>query len=139
MGEGSGILILESLESAQARGAKIYAEVLGAGMNSDAHHITAPNPDGSGVGACMSIALKNAGLKPEDVDYINAHGTSTPLNDPTETKGIKLAFGEHVRHLAVSSTKSMTGHLLGASRCRRSHHNGAGHLPPNPAAYDQPG
>ncbi|HOQ24294.1 MAG TPA: beta-ketoacyl-ACP synthase II [Bacillota bacterium] len=115
MGEGSGILILESLESAQARGAKIYAEVLGAGMNSDAHHITAPNPDGSGVGACMSIALKNAGLKPEDVDYINAHGTSTPLNDPTETKGIKLAFGEHVRHLAVSSTKSMTGHLLGAS------------------------
>ena len=115
MGEGAGALVLESLDHALSRGAKIYAEVLGAGMNSDAYHITSPAPDGTGVGACMTAALINTGLKPEDVDYINAHGTSTPINDPTETKGIKLAFGEHAYKLTISSTKSMTGHLLGAA------------------------
>jgi 3-oxoacyl-[acyl-carrier-protein] synthase II len=115
MGEGAGALVLEYLDHALARGAKIYAEVLGVGMNSDAYHITSPAPDGTGVGACMTAALINTGLKPEDVNYINAHGTSTLINDSTETKGIKLAFGEHAYKLAVSSTKSMTGHLLGAA------------------------
>lgn len=115
MGEGSGVLILEALEHAKARGAKIYCEILGIGMNSDAHHITSPEPSGAGVGACMTVALKNAGLTPADIDYINAHGTSTPINDPTETRGIKLAFGDDAYRIAVSSTKSMTGHMLGAA------------------------
>ncbi len=115
MGEGCGILILEALEAARARGARIYGEILGVAMNSDAHHITAPLPDGSGLAACMTLALRHAGLKPGEIDYINAHGTSTPINDPVETRGIKLAFGEHARRIGISSTKSMTGHLLGAA------------------------
>ena len=115
MGEGSGILMLEELEHAQKRGAKIYAEVIGFGMNSDAYHITSPNPDGSGAARCMELALKSAGIQKEEVDYINAHGTSTPVNDAMETKAIKLLFGDHARKILVNSTKSMTGHLLGAA------------------------
>lgn len=115
MGEGSGIIILEELEHAQRRGAKIYAEVIGFGMNSDAYHITSPAPDGSGAARCMELALKSAGIQGNEVDYINAHGTSTPVNDAMETKAIKLAFGEHARKILVNSTKSMTGHLLGAA------------------------
>lgn len=115
MGEGAGILILEELSHAQKRGAKIYAEVIGFGMNSDAHHIAAPLSDGSGAAKCMKLALNSAAIRPEEVDYINAHGTSTPANDSGETSAIKLTFGEHADKLAISSTKSMTGHLLGAA------------------------
>jgi 3-oxoacyl-[acyl-carrier-protein] synthase II len=115
MGEGAGILILEELESARGRGAHIYAEVIGFGMNADAYHITSPQPDGSGAARCMSLALASAGIKPEEVDYINAHGTSTSVNDAMETKAVKLTFGEYAYKLKISSTKSMTGHLLGAT------------------------
>jgi 3-oxoacyl-[acyl-carrier-protein] synthase II len=115
MGEGSGILILESLEHALARGAKIYAEYAGYGMSCDANHLTAPHPEGRGAVSAMKMALADAGMLPGDIDYINAHGTSTPINDPTETKAIKDVFGDYAYKLKVSSTKSVTGHTLGAA------------------------
>ncbi|MGH7855250.1 MAG: beta-ketoacyl-ACP synthase II [Candidatus Binatia bacterium] len=115
IGEGSGILILEEREQALKRGAKIYAEVIGYAANGDAHHMTAPAPEGEGAARCMRLALKDAGLTPTDVDYINAHGTSTEYNDANETTAIKAVFGEQAAKVAVSSTKSMTGHLLGAA------------------------
>jgi 3-oxoacyl-[acyl-carrier-protein] synthase II len=115
MGEGGGIVILETEEHAKARGAKIYCELAGYGATNDAYHITAPEPNALASSKGMQLAMEDAGLKPEDIDYINAHGTSTELNDKTETMAIKKVFGEHARKLAISSTKSMTGHLLGAA------------------------
>jgi len=115
MGEGAGVVIMESLEHAIARKATIYAEVIGYGSNADAYHITAPAPEGVQAAKCMAMSLRDAGIEPEAVDYINAHGTSTPMNDKNETLAIKSLFGAHAYKLAVSSTKSMTGHLLGAS------------------------
>lgn len=115
LGEGAGALILEDYEHAKARGAKIYAEVLGGGLSSDAHHMTAPHPEGIGVIAVMKNCLENAGLKPEEVDHINTHGTSTPLGDVAELKAIREVFGDHAKNININSTKSMTGHLLGAA------------------------
>tara|TARA_R110002049_G_scaffold114646_1_gene265900 strand:- start:19036 stop:20289 length:1254 start_codon:yes stop_codon:yes gene_type:complete len=115
LGEGAGAIVLEEYEYAKARGAKIYAEVIGGGMSSDAYHITAPHPEGIGVIAVMKNCLENSGIKPEDVDHINTHGTSTPLGDVAELKAISEVFGEHAKNININSTKSMTGHLLGAA------------------------
>lgn len=115
LGEGSGVLVIESEESAKKRGATILATLLGGGMSADAHHMTAPHPEGKGAALCMKIALERAGLKPEQVQYVNAHGTSTELGDIAETNAIKLVFGNHAKKMKVNSTKSMVGHLLGAA------------------------
>ncbi|MCG8017482.1 MAG: beta-ketoacyl-ACP synthase II [Candidatus Thiodiazotropha sp. 'RUGA'] len=115
LSDGAGVVVLEEYEQAKARGAKIYAELVGVGMNSDAFHMTAPSKDGSGAAQCMQMALKDAGINLQEVDYINAHGTSTPAGDVAETLAVKRAFGDHAHKLCVSSTKSMTGHMLGAA------------------------
>ena len=141
MGEGSGVVILESLEHALASGARIYAELAGYGTNADAYHVTAPAPEGAQAARCMELAIKDAGLQVTDVDYINAHGTSTPLNDKNETLGIKRLFGDHAQNIAVSSIKSMTGHLLGAAggiECVATALTVANDMMPPTINYDNP-
>ncbi len=141
MGEGAGVLILENYDKAKARGAKIYAEVVGHGTSSDAHHITAPHPEGEGAYRCMKMCVESAGITPDKVGYVNAHGTSTPLGDLGETKAVKKTFGDHSKDMFVSSTKSMTGHLLGAAGgietifCAMALHEGI--LPPTINLDDQ--
>jgi len=115
LGEGAGVIIIESEEHAKARGARIHAELAGYGASCDAYHLTAPDPEGTGGAAAISLAIEDAGLKPEDIDYYNAHGTSTQMNDPIETQMVKKAFGEHAYAMKVSSTKSMTGHMIAAA------------------------
>lgn len=115
LSDGAGVVVLEEYEMAKARGANIYAELVGIGMNSDAYHMTSPSPGGQGARDCMLLALQDAGLNPDAVSYVNAHGTSTPAGDLAETNAIKGAFGNHAKKIAVSSTKSMTGHMLGAA------------------------
>jgi 3-oxoacyl-[acyl-carrier-protein] synthase II len=141
MGEGSGVMILEERTRAVKRGAKIYAEVIGYGANGDAHHMTAPSPDGEGAARCMRLALRDAAIAPTAIDYINAHGTSTEYNDANESTAIKSVFGEHAARLAVSSTKSMTGHLLGAAGAVEGVYSvlalGRGIIPPT-INYDTP-
>ncbi len=115
LGDGAGVMVLESYEHAKARGANIYAELIGYGLNADAYHMTSPSQGGKGASACMDLAIANAGINPQEIDYINAHGTSTPAGDKAETQAIKRSFGDYAKSVAISSTKSMTGHLLGAT------------------------
>ncbi len=115
MSEGAGIVVIEDAEHARRRGARVHCEIAGYGLTTDAHHITAPSPDGEGAARCMAVALASAGVRPEDVDYVNAHGTSTPANDPSETAALHAVFGAHARSLLVSSTTGVTGHMLGAA------------------------
>ena len=139
VGEGSGIMIIETLESARERGAKIYAEIIGAGMSGDGYHMAAPAPDGEGMARCIQAALDDAGVSPEEIDYINAHGTSTDLNDQYETMAIKTVFKEHAPKVPVSSTKSMTGHLLGAAGGIEGVFYGAHHRYRHHAPHHEPG